>query len=86
MAHILALRRGLILQHEQGTTDPFKWGLIRSPILMRANVQTMGIVGIGRIGTAVALRAKAFVGFRQRPLFDDQTTLTFLTGLRRGLL
>ena len=31
--------------------------------MQRMGVQTFGIIGLGRIGTAVALRAKAF-GFR----------------------
>ena len=36
---------------------------MRDPLLRRTGVQTFGIVGLGRIGTAVALRAKA-LGFR----------------------
>ena len=36
---------------------------VRDPLVRRMGVQTFGIVGLGRIGTAVALRAKAF-GFR----------------------
>jgi C-terminal binding protein len=33
---------------------------VRDPLLKRNGVQTFGIVGLGRIGTAAALRAKAF--------------------------
>ncbi|MBU0672694.1 MAG: C-terminal binding protein, partial [Candidatus Margulisbacteria bacterium] len=36
-----------------------KW-IRKSPIPFRLSGKTMGIVGLGRIGTAVALRAKAF--------------------------
>jgi len=32
----------------------------RDPLLRRNGAQTFGIVGLGRIGTAAALRAKAF--------------------------
>ena len=35
-------------------------GYVRDPLLRRSGVQTFGIVGLGRIGTAAALRAKAF--------------------------
>jgi C-terminal binding protein len=64
MSLALALRRGLLLHHHtQRETPPAPWTVIRDPLLRRADVQTFGIVGLGRIGTAVALRAKAF-GFR----------------------
>ncbi|HTI82836.1 MAG TPA: NAD(P)-dependent oxidoreductase [Acetobacteraceae bacterium] len=32
---------------------------MRDPVVKRMGVQTFGILGLGRIGTAVALRAKA---------------------------
>lgn len=64
IALTLALRRGIILHHEaQRHTPPADWTAIASPLVKRLNVQTFGIVGLGRIGTAAALRAKAF-GFR----------------------
>jgi phosphoglycerate dehydrogenase-like enzyme len=64
MSLALALRRGLLLHHHtQRESPPAPWTVIRDPLLRRADVQTFGIVGLGRIGTAVALRAKAF-GFR----------------------
>jgi C-terminal binding protein len=64
MSLALALRRGLLLHHEAQRHDPpAPWLYIRDPLVKRMNVQTFGIIGLGRIGTAVALRAKAF-GFR----------------------
>jgi C-terminal binding protein len=60
----LALRRGLFLHHETQRHDPpAPWVAITTPLIRRMSVQTFGIVGLGRIGTAAALRAKAF-GFR----------------------
>ena len=60
----LALRRGLLLHHALQRKDPpASWRYVRDPLLRRTGVQTFGIVGLGRIGTAVALRAKA-LGFR----------------------
>jgi phosphoglycerate dehydrogenase-like enzyme len=64
MALVLALRRGLLLHHELQRKDPpTGWGFVLDPLIRRSGVQTFGIIGLGRIGTAVALRAKAF-GFR----------------------
>jgi len=60
----LALRRGLLLHLEAQRADPPAiWRYIVDPLVKRSSVQTFGIIGMGRIGTAVALRAKAF-GFR----------------------
>jgi C-terminal binding protein len=60
----LALRRGLFLHHEaQRHNPPAPWAPISSPLIRRFDVQTFGIIGLGRIGTAAALRAKAF-GFK----------------------
>lgn len=64
MALALALRRGLLLHHDAQRRDPpAPWLAVDSPLLRRSGAQGFGIVGLGRIGTAVALRAKAF-GFR----------------------
>ena len=64
VALALALRRGLFMHHEAQRADPpAVWGPITTPLIRRLDVQTFGIIGLGRIGTAVALRAKAF-GFR----------------------
>jgi phosphoglycerate dehydrogenase-like enzyme len=64
MALALSLRRGLLLHHETQRADPpAVWRYVNDPLIRRLSVQTFGIVGMGRIATAVALRAKAF-GFR----------------------
>ena len=61
LALALALRRGIVLHLEaQRRPQPAPWAYIRDPLLKRSGVQTFGIVGLGRIGTAAALRAKAF--------------------------
>jgi C-terminal binding protein len=64
MALALSLRRGLLLHQEtQRAQPPAAWRYVDDPLVRRSSVQTFGIVGMGRIATAVALRAKAF-GFR----------------------
>jgi len=64
MALALSLRRGVILYHErQRQNPPARWGPVKGELIRRLGVQTFGIIGLGRIGTAVALRARAF-GFR----------------------
>ena len=64
IALALSLRRGVILYHERQRQDPpAPWGPVKGELIRRLGVQTFGIVGLGRIGTAVALRARAF-GFR----------------------
>ena len=60
IALALALRRGIIQHHDaQRRSPPPAWRPIPGELVRRASVQTMGIVGLGRIGTAAALRAKA---------------------------
>ena len=60
----IALRRGLFLYHDTQRADPpAPWAFMPSKLVRRSEVQTFGIIGMGRIGTAAALRAKAF-GFR----------------------
>src|SRR6201993_657353 len=64
MALALSLRRGVLLHHErQRATPPAAWQPVKGELIRRLGVQTFGIIGLGRIGTAVALRARAF-GFR----------------------
>ncbi len=64
MALALTLRRGLLLHHEtQRAEPPAAWRYVDDPLVRRSSAQTFGLVGMGRIATAVALRAKAF-GFR----------------------
>lgn len=61
MALVLALRRGLLLHHAaQRKLTPAPWRYLETPLIERLSAQRFGIVGLGRIGTAVALRAKAF--------------------------
>jgi phosphoglycerate dehydrogenase-like enzyme len=63
------LRRGLLLHLEAQRADPpARWRYTDDPLLKRSGVQTFGIVGMGRIATAVALRAKAF---KFRVMFYD---------------
>jgi phosphoglycerate dehydrogenase-like enzyme len=64
LALALSLRRGVVLYHERQRQDPpALWGPVKGELIRRLGVQTFGIVGLGRIGTAVALRSRAF-GFR----------------------
>jgi phosphoglycerate dehydrogenase-like enzyme len=63
IALALALRRGLLLNHEGQQGSAPSWDTIKDPVIRRFSKQGFGIVGLGRIGTAVALRAKA-LGFR----------------------
>jgi phosphoglycerate dehydrogenase-like enzyme len=61
IALALTLRRGILLHHEmQRKNPPAPWRSFQNPMIQRLGTQTFGIVGLGRIGTAVALRAKAF--------------------------
>ena len=61
MALALTLRRGILLHHEfQRHDPPAPWRSFHHDMIQRLGTQTFGIVGLGRIGTAVALRAKAF--------------------------
>jgi phosphoglycerate dehydrogenase-like enzyme len=65
IALALTLRRGIIHYHDTQRADPVgPWRpMLTHALIRRLGVQTFGIVGLGRIGTAVALRAKA-LGFR----------------------
>src|SRR6516165_10767574 len=64
VALALTLRRGILLHHELQRRDPpAPWRSFHHPMIRRLGVQNFGIIGLGRIGTAVALRARAF-GFR----------------------
>jgi len=60
----LSLRRGLLLYHDtQRAEPPAPWTVLRSPLVRRQEAQTFGLLGLGRIGTATALRARA-LGYR----------------------
>ena len=61
IAMMLALARGIVTYHEQLRQDPLGgWNFMAAPTVRRLAGQAFGVVGLGRIGTAVALRAKAF--------------------------
>src|SRR6266478_5300612 len=61
IALALTLRRGILLHHElQRKHPPAPFRSFQNPLIQRLGTQTFGILGLGRIGTAVALRAKAF--------------------------
>ncbi|KAK4938760.1 hypothetical protein LTR10_020863 [Elasticomyces elasticus] len=61
LALALSLRRGVLLHHErQRGPEPYPWAYIDTPLVARIQQATFGILGLGRIGTAAALRAKAF--------------------------
>src|SRR5262249_60483294 len=58
---VRARRRGRLLHPElQRKPAPAGWRYVDTPLIERLGAQRFGIVGLGRIGTAVALRAKAF--------------------------
>jgi len=59
VALALALRRGVLLHHD-AQRDGATWDPIESPLIQRPSTRTFGVLGLGRIGTAVALRARAF--------------------------
>lgn len=64
IALTLALRRGLVGFHDRLRDNPIgHWRYDTEPTVRRLGVQTFGVLGCGRIGTATALRAKA-LGFR----------------------
>ena len=61
IALMLALRRGIVAYHEELRADPSaNYDNTRAPLVRRLRGRTFGVVGLGRIGTAAALRAKAF--------------------------
>ena len=64
IALAMALRRGLFMHFDALRDGPAHgWWATPTPLLRRTTSQTFGVVGLGRIGTAAALRAKA-LGFR----------------------
>lgn len=63
---MLGLVRGIVTAHERLSRDPHPWTYHLEAPIYRLRGKTFGIIGLGRIGTATAMRAKAFglsVGF-----------------------
>lgn len=61
MALMLTLVKGIRMYNERTRKDPAgAWRAMPQPTARRLSVCTFGVVGLGRIGTAAALRAKAF--------------------------
>lgn len=61
IAIALSLRRGVLLHNDaQRTNPPAPYVFIDTPLISRIRGKVFGILGLGRIGTATALRAKAF--------------------------
>jgi phosphoglycerate dehydrogenase-like enzyme len=58
---MLALRRGIVSYHQNLQAD-IRGGFdyAKAPLVRRLRGRVFGVVGLGRIGTATALRAKAF--------------------------
>ena len=58
---MLALRRGIVSYHQNLVADPVGgFDYARAPLVRRLRGRTFGVVGLGRIGVAAAIRAKAF--------------------------
>jgi D-3-phosphoglycerate dehydrogenase / 2-oxoglutarate reductase len=61
VALMLSLVRGIATFHEALRADPrVGWRPRSAPLMLRLRTATFGVVGLGRIGIAAALRAKAF--------------------------
>ncbi|KAG8848906.1 Dehydrogenase [Serendipita sp. 405] len=83
IALALSLRRGILLHHDAqrmivhrgmaAPAPPAAWEQIWSPLIQRPSAsRTFAILGLGRIGTAVALRAKA-LGWSTVLFYDPYT-------------
>jgi len=61
IALMLALTRGTATYHDAVRADPVKgWAFAAAPLVRRLRGAVFGVVGLGRIGLAAALRARAF--------------------------
>jgi len=60
IAHLLGLLRGVFFLNSRLSRNEGEWTYEQTKPLNRLRGQSLGIVGLGRIGTATALRAKAF--------------------------
>ena len=69
IALMLALTRGTATYHDTLRSDPQKgWNHLAAPVVRRLRDAVFGVVGLGRIGLAAALRAR---GFGMRIAFYD---------------
>ncbi len=59
IAHLLGFLRGVFVLNSRLRRDEGEWTYEQVKPLTRVRGQSLGIVGLGRIGTATALRAKA---------------------------
>jgi phosphoglycerate dehydrogenase-like enzyme len=58
---MLALKRGIVSYHQHLVADPIRnFDYSLAPLVGRLRGRVFGIVGLGRIGIATAIRAKAF--------------------------
>lgn len=75
LALMLALCRGIGLHHQrQRVPLAAAWEAVSTPAIRRLTGRSLGVVGLGRIGTAAALRAQAFgmrIVFYDPDLPDD---------------
>ncbi|EIW65888.1 hypothetical protein TREMEDRAFT_45943 [Tremella mesenterica DSM 1558] len=98
LALVLSLRRGILLHHDL-QRRAFPWSFLdgpppklletplSGPLVQRPRGRTFGIVGLGRIGKAVGLRAQAF-GYKvlfYDPLLPSGTDLSFSFTRTRSL-
>ncbi len=61
IALMLALTRGTVVYHEAVRDDPVGgWKPLVPPLMRRLRNEIFGVVGLGRMGTAAALRARGF--------------------------
>jgi phosphoglycerate dehydrogenase-like enzyme len=61
IGYMLSFARGIAAYDEILRADPLaNWDHNKAPVMRRLRGATFGVVGFGRIGTAAALRAKAF--------------------------
>jgi len=61
IALLLGFTRGIVRYNDSVRSDAATgWDYLKAPSVVRLAGKTLGIIGLGRIGTATALRAKAF--------------------------
>jgi len=84
MALLLSLARRIPALNDAVRQDPTPWSYAAAGPIHRIPGKTLGIVGLGRIGTAVAMRAKAFglrVAFHDPYVTDGMDRALGLTRL-----